>query len=372
MNSASDQATHTSKTGGVYLVDGADDRAHTANPTQTKIFTLPKLDTGRFDDILLITKTDPKGNKNHPLAAGYDVKRDLAEQEREGRDKNIRYVVASDWTEDLPDDGKFVLILRHGNDKTNHEKIEDIAGYHPNLKVDKADFYSDLWPLIGYAAPNLSNNMIEDGEVAKRAYDDIPGTKTKDGNKADKTALRHDNNGWTGIGYKRGAESIAQNGGTPGYPNNAQRSGNDADALGAVIVSEVMPSIGDRNLPEWIELYNTSKTIGVNIKDWRITVQNHDEDGKDGSFAGNLSEVINITGGNARIPPGQTFLIVSRRGRDDTSLPADRVHVVGKKRTEVLINPYGFNIKVESKKDSNYHEVDMVGNLGFSPSERTQ
>ena len=113
---------------------------------QTRLFKIPKLNDGRYGDILLITKTDPARDDSHPLRGGYDVTKDIGAQEFEGRDTNIRYYVAKDWTTDLPANGEFVLILRHGADKTNHEKVEDIAGYHPNLKVDSATFFTNLWP----------------------------------------------------------------------------------------------------------------------------------------------------------------------------------------------------------------------------------
>lgn len=90
----------------------------------------------------------------------------------------------------------------------------------------------------------------------------------------------------------------------------SQRS-NDADALPAASVSEVMPSISECSLPQWIGLLNTSSTVGINVKGWRITIQNHDEDGTGGSFRGNLQEVIDITDGKARILPDQTFLIAA-------------------------------------------------------------
>ena len=42
-------------------------------------------------------------------------------------------------------------------------------------------------------------------------------TRTMD----NKTAFRDDDNGWSGIGYKRNADQNAQNGGTPGHPDSA-------------------------------------------------------------------------------------------------------------------------------------------------------
>ena len=60
---------------------------------QTRLFKIPKLNDGRYGDILLITKTDPARDDNHPLRGGYDVTKDIAAQKDEGRDENIRYYV---------------------------------------------------------------------------------------------------------------------------------------------------------------------------------------------------------------------------------------------------------------------------------------
>ena len=350
----------------VDMVTGASDRAVTTNPTQTRLFKMPKLNTGRYDKILLITKTDPARDDDHPLRGGYNVERADADQDNEGRDKNIRYYVADDWNTDLPDNGEFVLILRHGADKTNHEKVEDLAGYHPNLKVETASFFSNLWPLRGYPAPNLSNNKIAAGQVDRRDKPDIPGTKTQDGNKIDKVAFRSDNNGWTGVGYKRNAKAGAQNGGTPGYPNNALLSNETQAGADPVIISEIMYATGDRgNLPQWIELRNTSQTNGVNLDGWRVTIVNHDQDiGEDGgmvTYAGDLVKSYNISG---KIPPGQTFLVVAHSGTDNTNLPSERIAAIAKRRGDVILSQYGFEITVEAKeKDGKRKEADTVGNL---------
>ena len=256
----------------VDMVTGASDRDITTDPKQERLFKMPKLNTGRYDNILLITKTDPYRDDSHPLRGGYNVEVDFAQQKNEGRDSNIRYYVADDWNTDLPDNGEFVLILRHNQDRTNHERVEDLAGYHPNLKKETADFFTNLWPLIGYPAPNLTNNKIAAGQIDRRAFDDIPGTRTKDGNKVDKVAFRSDNNGWTGVGYKRNANAGAQNGGTPGYPNNALTSAETlAGDANPVVISEIMYATGERgNLPQWVELRNTSKTSGINLDGWQL------------------------------------------------------------------------------------------------------
>ncbi len=347
----------------VSLVTSAADRDIATHPKQTRLLKLPKLNTGRYDDILLITKTDPVGDANHPLRGGYNVEKALNPQKNEGRDANIRYYVADDWTTDLPDHGEFVLILRHG-DQTNAAEVEDLAGYHPNLKVDRADFFSNLWPLIGYPAANLSENKIAAGLIHRRVFDDIPGTLTTHGNRVDEVAFSGYNNGWTGIGYKRNAMVCAQNGGTPGYPNNALQSNETQAGAGPVIISEIMYATGNRvNLPQWIELRNTSQSVGVNLDGWRISIVNHHKDAEGQKYAGDLVQRYNLTG---KLPPGQTSLIVAYAGRDHTNLPSQRILKLRDRRGR-LLNPYGFQITLETKGqddvDANRKMADSVGNL---------
>ena len=343
----------------IHIVTGVD--------KQKELLTFPKLNTGRYDDILLVTKTDPALDKDHPLAKGYNVSVDFAKQEQQGRDKNVRYYVAGDrWKEAMPSD-EFILILRNGKDKTNHEKVVDVAGYVASLKKSTADFESSQWPLRGHGAPASDKNQFTEGTVHRRQHVGTIGTGTTHGDKKD-GQVAYIAAGWTGLGYKRNTLVADANEGTPGYPNGAQ-TGSDADPTGSVIVSEIMPSKGDRNLPEWIELLNTSKTMGVNVNGWRITIQNHDEDGAGGTFDGDLSVVITISDGEARIPPGQTFLIAARRGRDATELPSARIHAHNNLRSELLINLYGFNIKVETKeKDGKRFLADEIGNLAEAPA----
>ena len=333
--------------------------------SDAELFTLPKLDTSRFGNLLLVTDTDPAIEEGHPLAVGYDVTKSDADNEGQGRDKNIKYIVR-DFKKNLPDDGKFVLILRHGNDKGGtHEKVEDVAGWHDNLTKSDASIFTDLWPLINHGKPNLANNKLEAG-VHRRQQPGILGTTTTgDGNHIDKTAFR--DVGWQGVGYKRNADSTAKaNGGTPGYPNNALRANNDADAIASVIISEVMAEAGPRNLPTWIELQNTSKAIAVNLSGWRLTITNHNDNADGTKFEGKLSEQFTLSG---IIPPNQTSLVVSRRGRNDTKLPNSRIHTLDKKRTDIILNPNRFQIVLEAKKDSNYFHVDTVGNLGPAPED---
>ena len=338
--------------------------------------------------ILLVVKSDPTGDEDHPLAGGWNfgarntwtpAKPGEAHWVRGVNENSARYMVASTFNE-MPD-GDFVLILRNRQDRngsTNDNNIRDVAGYVPGngLKVDDGSLFTNLWPLKNFGAP-WYRNEFNNNTVHRRQHAGVDGTKRSrtDRDHVDDAAFR--DIGWTGVGYKRNAldlpgATMANLGGTPGHPDSADPRHNrfDTTTRSSVIVSEVMPSAGPRNLPEWIELFNTSKTEGVSVNKWRITITNHDQDSADGlagSFAGDLS--ISFTLGADVIPPNQPYLIVARHGRDDTNLPDERIHSVGRRAGQLLLNPYGFQIKVEAwEKDNVYHAVETVGNLGAAPT----
>ena len=83
--------------------------------------------------------------------------------------------------------------------------------------------------------------------------------------------------GVTGVGIDRNATAF--NSGTPGYANDAvQGEFYDADAkakyTGMITISEVMVDQTRRNLPQWIELFNNSRTQAVNVKGWELKILN--------------------------------------------------------------------------------------------------
>ena len=82
--------------------------------------------------------------------------------------------------------------------------------------------------------------------------------------------------GYTGVGYKRSAAKSNQNGGTPGYPNGAVIDTDTLADAASVTISEVMYARG-RNLPQWIELYNSSTTQAVNLNEWKLKFENADD-----------------------------------------------------------------------------------------------
>ena len=145
------------------------------------------------------------------------------------------------------------------------------------------------------------------------------GTGTTHGDKKDDQVAMRDAS-WTGIGYRRNADDTAQHGGTPGYPNGALQSEGET-ITGDVVISEIMFD-HTRNHSQWIELYNPSKMYGANIDNWSIFIVNHNDTADGGNYAGKLEEPeIELSG---KIPPGQTYLIVSRRAANNAKLPAAR------------------------------------------------
>ena len=335
----------------------------TSNSSDVELVTFPNKDINvAAGGVFLVVKTDPSGDEDHPLAAGYNIDKNDANQiVGVPKDHPARYIVLSGLV--LPD-GNFVLALR-GNNKDHLGKpdgVIDVAGYDIDLALDSASIFTSLWPLRNFGAPVALNNFVNN-TVHRRQHAGIDGTKTTNkADNADHIAFR--DIGWQGVGYKRNADADAANGGTPGYNNDVVKS-EGADATGAVVISEVMSDTTGRR-PQWIELFNTSRTVGVNIDNWSIFVVNHGllPDGTNYENTKGFSERIDLDG---KIPPRQTFLIVSTGGSDGTNLPSERIHNLRRGRGAQLLNPNGFYLTLKAKTNegdaAKHQTVDTVGNL---------
>ncbi len=352
----------------------------TAVGSDTAFFTFPNNDNAVVGagKVLLLVKTDPSGDPSHPLAAGWNVAKNAANQVNGVNSSSPRYLVANFAGDGLPDNGEFVLILRnHNNKRGTAEHLIDIAGYDTNLKVSANDAgYTNLWPLKGGVRDaQLGNNKLAVGEVHRRQKDNIWGTSStnygrNNGNHHDDTAWR--NVGYTGVGYKRSAAVGNLNGGTPGYDNGASKSAGAA-ATDPVIISEIMYDTS-RRLPQWIEIMNTSTTVGVNLTNWAIDVTNHAQnaDGTDFDDAPLHTRIKfwehDNPNNSFQLPPRQTMLIVSTGTRNDTTnLPNGRILNLRKGVGPKLLNPYGFYLRLVAKANdgnaANHQFGDTVGNL---------
>ena len=323
--------------------------------------------------ILLLLASDPVYNRSHPIQIGAGVQSKVITFQNDG----------------LPDDGNFVLILRGradgkpdgiGTGKPDH--VLDIAGYHTNLKkpgYTNAVSSTELWPLKDFEVARFTNNKLEQETVRKRVR--VTTNKGGSGAGADdynnaKPAFVQD--GYTGIGYKRLTTVSDAHGGTPGFPNGNYHSSGDT-VKSSVYISEIMyadPMVRNREgaLPQWIELRNTSKSVGVNLHNWRLSITNHADmsDGSAWKGKGSASALLN----NLRIKPNSSVLIASRRAvqRLDVStvhMPNTDIFILWDKAKNVfgtspnadVINPHGFKIKLEAKAGKEWQLIDEVNNL---------
>lgn len=360
--------------------------------------------------VFLLVASDPRNNPDHPLAVGYNVDIDDEDQVVGSRNNPIRYKVMRKDDQaayqyegkGLPDSGKFILILRrpdggqghrsgaHGGEgvaergKDDLDKVVDVAGWHDDLKITNYPNVvssTNLWPLRNFEALNFDRNKFNLNTVHHRT------NLSSRGSHNDHRAAWQDA-GYTGIGYKLQAADSVAHGGTPGYHGNIK--GKAADLTdGKVVISEIMLSQGERgNLPQWIELYNPSKTHAVNLTDnagWRLVIENPDR-----------APIITINfknDGNVKyIAPNSTVLIVSSAARDygsdvlprGTVFPNTRVlnaytalrgETFEINRGDPLLDPKSFNLRLmdgktaNGKPDGRYtgDVSDEIGNLDGNP-----
>ena len=312
--------------------------------------------------ILLLVNTDPR---NTDIAAGQNVSVAAADQDLTG--VQTRYYVNSNLK--LPDNGKFNLILRNAHDKLKASShFMDVIGGQVVPDTTKG---TSLWPLVAAGGPH--GNVIEGhGRDLKAPYAYI--RKNAGGGTGEKHLGRV---GYTGVGYDRVATKSDANGGTPGYDNGALKE-KIADLSNAdVTISEIMLEVGAerQNLPQWIELHNSSLTQGVNTNGWKLHIENYDD------VDTALSATITL--GAMTIAPNQTILIVTNttgRISDADHFPSHRVvnlwttkahrDALGTaKRTDQVFSSKGFYIELTDKDNK---MVDAVGNLDGSRRTRDE
>ena len=260
----------------------------------------------------------------------------------------------------LPDDGKFLLILRNAKDKLGkNEAFVDVAGGGGSdtdafVRNQEGDYDTHVWPLQVREAPGANTEQaLGSGKVYQRAKADVVGYHKDAWAEA----------AFTGLGYDRKVTQSAATAGTPGYPNGALKTGSDTPK-GSITFSEIMVDSGGGKLPQWIELYNRSKTEAININRWQLEIQNVDSEDLVGR------PIVTLTLGAKIIQPNQTLLIVSGDARASSAarLPADRVYNLFKLHEKNLriknprdtfLSAEGFYLKLT---DSNGTKIDEIGN----------
>ena len=340
----------------------------TGADTETALVTIPNVShTIPAGGILLVVNSDPYRDPDHPVAAGTIINSDKLREEKTGI--NSRYYV--DGGLKLRDDGKMALLVRNANDKEKQPtNVIDFTGPRPfNNIVDLTSKYrTNQWPLRaqGAGGNDVFKDLAEEfstGRIYHR-HNAAAGNSNDTWRKA----------GYSGVGYKRGGSGD----GTPGYANGIVQATETALATASagatVTISEIMYDRGDRNnLPQWIELYNSSDTHAVNLDGWKLKIENADDV--------DVRRTVTIANlGGTIIPPNQTVLIVAyttgrvsrgSQGRDD--FPSKRViNLSGKAELEIAEDATKRNYRLLSEtafqltlieKDGTVG-VDTAGNLG--------
>ena len=188
--------------------------------------------------------------------------------------------------------------------------------------------------------------------------------------------------GYTGIGYDRLAANNSENGGTPGYSNGALK-GDKSNWAGQVSFSEIMLATHTdatdgrvpraTRLPQWLEIYNSSKSEGVSLNNWYLEIQNADTEDLDTRDLHGTLRLPNIV-----IPPNQTVLIVSSAGLNSGQFPDQRLinlYLNGTYRSiltitargDSVLSQVGFYIELRDHKGNH---VDEIGNLNVRSTNR--
>ena len=305
------------------------------------------------EGLLLLTNSDPTADGN--LLSGGD---DIATAKAEVKGSSHLYLVNAGLS--LPDDGKFLLILRKAKEKLGlNEAFVDVAGGGGSgtdafVREQEGDYDTYVWPLQVLEAPgSATEDALSSGKVWLRAKADIVGYHRDAWAEA----------AFTGVGYDRKVSKSAETAGTPGYPNGAVKT-EPATPRGAVTISEVMLDSAGGTLPQWIELYNASKTDALNINRWELEIQNVDSEELVGR------PIVRLTLQEKVIQPNQTLLIVTGNARASSAdvYPEDRVYNLLelhdknlriKKPSDTFLSATGFYLRLT---DRNEHLVDEVGN----------
>ena len=278
-----------------------------------------------------------------------------------GANKGLSHASLVDAGLSLPDDGKFLLILRNAKEKLGlDEAFIDVAGGGGSdtdafVRDETGDYDTHVWPLQVLEAPgDATEDALSSGKVWQRAKSDIIGYHRDAWAEA----------AFTGIGYDRKVSKSAATAGTPGYPNGAVKT-EASTPKGAVTISEIMFDSEGGTLPQWIELYNKSKTEALNLNRWKLEIQNRNSPDLVGR------PIVTLTLQEKVIQPNQTLLIVAGDARASSAdvFPEDRVYNLFelheknlriKTPRDTFLSGEGFYLKLS---DRNGTKIDEVGNI---------
>ena len=141
---------------------------------------------------------------------------------------------------------------------------------------------------------------------------------------------------------------------------------NETSTEGQVSISEIMVDSNAGNLPQWIELYNSSMTDTVDLTGWNLQIENGDFEDLDGE----KNATFNFK--SLTLLPKQTVMLVTttnNRISDESHFPRQRVYNLYEHHQQILgfspgqfavLSSQGFSLKLT---DKNGNLADWVGNL---------
>ena len=369
---------------------------------EIEIVRFPNYSIAAHGVLLLVNKVPWQS----PLSLGFDISQDAINQEFGAAAH--RYLVVDENELAIPNDDAWLLLLRSntpwdvGSGRDVYQtgfRAEDVVGpggFHTSFKVldgfilqgarrekqsdGQADgdyWHTTVFPLNGYY------NEVEDDFLQSDRLNDAGKVWVRDGAKQGFLKDAWHKAGFTGIGYDRSVRPNDQHGGTPGYVKDFAKGRLSQLQGGNLIVSELMLTTSNDRLPQWIELYNTSRTRAIDLAadssdpktGWQLIIENHDS----GSWKENkrhLNITVNLKDLFTIIPPNQTVLIVAAEGRPSNRnhLPDTRVASIFQKyptqfsmsnQKDLILNAEGgFHIKIV---DGDGTVSDEVGNLDGVP-----
>lgn len=124
-----------------------------------------------------------------------------------------------------------------------------------------------------------------------------------------------------------------------------------------ITISEIMVASNEDRLPQWIELHNPSNTYAVNLKGWRLEIQNYHSE--------NFNRHPNATliFKEKFIKPQTTLLIVAKQGRFSNRIGDGQIYNLSMLHPNlqgIVLSDEGFYLKLSNVAGE---LIDKVGNL---------
>ena len=262
----------------------------------------------------------------------------------------------------LPGGG--VLLLMNTGHKENHLERSDADTYRsleiPELLLQGSDFSLMLRDGSGAIVDVISSYSTNTG-TSTRFKQDEAYLREQPSTPGYEAAAWQPSGYQGGLGYDRKAPK-ATSLGTPGYPRSVLTPQAQTPKVN---ISEVMFATGESGrLPQWIELYNPSKTEVVTLQGWQLDVEVADPTRHPTHrlMTFPLQKAL-------RILPNQTVLVVAKNGRNSQHFPEPRLYnltelhpeMVGDLEPDVdLLGTYAYAILL---RDASGIQIDIAGNL---------